>query len=208
MMRKYLLSFLLLVMMPCTAWPFEAMRGYFTDLKTGGSISVTVKDAQNARIDRALSTAYILVENGTVWNLESGAGGWYLNDYVEALQRYKDADDPRLPHADISFRDTGRTEVVAGLAGKVFEIDDRRGRMTYEAVLCADEELFAVSQVLLLLYSDLTTPPGRRGPVDKIVHDTGINYGVLRLGDLFEFNGKEAIICDEVVLELPDNLIF
>lgn len=207
-MRKYLLSLLLLLVLSDTAWSFECMLGSYTDLKTGGTVNVTVKDAQNARIDRELSTAYILLENGTVWSLEGGAGGWYLNDYAESLQRFKDANDPRLPHADISFSDTGRTEVIGGLTGKVFEINDRRGRITYEVVLCDDAELFAVSQVLLLLYSDLNAPPGQRGPVDKIIHDTGINYGVLRMADLFEFKGKKAIICGDAVLELPDNLIF
>ena len=207
-MCKYILCCLWLALTPGIALAFEGLAGDYADLKTGRVISVTVKDSQKARIDHDLPNAYILVENGTVWRLESAGGGWYLADYTELLKRHKAAGDPRLPHADISFNNTGRTEVIGGLTGTIFEINDRRARATYEAVLCDNAGLFAVSQVMLLLYSDLGAPVGERNPVDKIICETGVDYGVLRLGDLFEFKSLKPVSGDEDLLELPPNLIF
>lgn len=207
-MYKYILCCLCLLLIPVSAPAFEGLQAVYADLKTGGVLNVTAKDAQNARIDYELSTSYILAENGTVWRLEDGADGWYLTDYAEALARYKETGDPRLPHADIGFKNTGRTEEVGGLTGAVFEINDRRARITYEAVLCDDAGLFTVSQVVLLLYSDLNASVGERNPVDKIIRDTGINYGVLRLGDLLEFRSIEPVTGKDALLELPSNLIF
>ena len=199
-MFRDILVFALVVLLPLPTLAFNALTGNYNNLKTGDTMTVMVKNAQNARINYKAAAGYTLLENDTVWLLDDAANGWYLKDYAEALRQYKAAGDPRLPHADISFSNTGQTEIIGGLEGIVFEITDRRARTTYKAVLCDNEDLFAVSQVILLMYSDLNAPPGQRSSIDKIIYDTGINYGVLRLEGLLKFEKKQYLEYDEAYL--------
>lgn len=207
-MLKLILSFFTVTALALPVWAEDGLIGLFKDLQTGNSITVTVKARDLARIDWSADAAYMLIDGGGVWRLQPGGRGWYLSDYGEALQRFADADDPRLPHADAVYRDTGQTETIGGYTGAVFAITDRRAHVTYEAVLCNDAELFKVSQALMYMYGNINAPLGQRSAVDKIIAETGVNYGVLRLGNLFEFEALENRNVAEGCWDLPENIIF
>lgn len=196
----------LLVAAPVLA--HEALVGNYIELKTNTVVAVVVKNEKEARLDRGAALDYMLTDDDTVWVLYAGGAGWHLSDYGERLKTYAEANDPRLPHNDVDFTDTGRVQEIGGYTGKVFEIYDRRAGVTYEAVLCDDPDVFMVSRAIMLTYSNLHAEPGARSPVDKIIGDTGINYGVLKLGGLLEFTGLEFKNYPDDYWELPQNIIF
>jgi hypothetical protein len=120
----------------------------------GGTMSMTVsvRDDRHVRID-AGSDMYTLLKGDKVYSVRREGNRWVAMDLSEmgkmvgGLAGLVSEDDDDA--GDGEFRDTGRTETVAGYRGKVFEVIDE-GRRT-EVVMTDHKDITALSRGMYLI---------------------------------------------------------
>jgi len=104
-------------------------------------------------------------------------------------------------HAPIKYEDTGRTETIAGIRGKVYRFVDNGKR--HEIVLGKDKDLQdAVLGVVEISKSSLGMMPA--GPTDRVQEDASIkSMSMLRLDDQVRLQSVKTNAISASVFELP-----
>lgn len=114
-------------------------------------MTISVRDQKHVRMDVA-KDMFLLLKGDKTYSVRKEGSGWVAMDMDEI--RKMTAGMGGMPMADAddkgpqgSFRDTGRTETVAGYKGKVYEVIDEDGERT-EVVLTDHKDLTTITQAM------------------------------------------------------------
>lgn len=170
-----MLTTLLFTATPAWAqWSQNVLQGSFSGLRNNERYVVSInKFNGSARIDVFFNDAdkqvsqYIL-QDGILWHLAlySPDLKWQVTDFAEIVADLKGGAAPLPVSAD--FKDTGRTVEHAGYTGRVYEVTDNHANESYEIWLTDDLEVWALSSILIMLYSDPRAEIGRRNILEYI----------------------------------------
>jgi hypothetical protein len=134
-----------------TAMPALADVTAVYQLDRKNQMTVSVRDQNHVRMDVA-KDMFLLLKGEKTYSVRKEGNGWVAMDMDQIRKMTEgfggmpmnDADDEG-PQG--SFRDTGRTETVAGYKGKVYEITDGDGERT-EVVLTDHKDLTTITQAM------------------------------------------------------------
>jgi hypothetical protein len=119
--------------------------------RVGGdhSMTVSVRDDRTVRMDVAKDT-FMLLKGGKTYSVRRDGKRWVAMDLAQMQKMFDGisgipADDVDDEGGDINFRDTGRSETVAGYRGKVYEVVGDDGQRT-EMVLTDNRDIMAITR--------------------------------------------------------------
>ncbi|MEE4252033.1 MAG: hypothetical protein V2I38_15710 [Alcanivoracaceae bacterium] len=174
-----------LVMAPALA---DVTAVYQLDRKN--QMTVSVRDQNQIRMDVA-KDMFMLLKGNKTYSVRKEGSGWVAMDMDEIAKMsggfagmpmgddsYEDDGQ-----AQGSFRDTGRSETVAGYQGKVYEVIDEEGERT-EVVLSNHKDLTAITQGMARFGAQTASNMGfaGAGAVPDLSDIAGGYTGLLRQG--------------------------
>ena len=117
-------------------------------------MTVSVRDKNHVRMDMDKDT-FLLLKGEKTYSVRKDGSRWVAMDMDEigkmsggfAGMAMEDEQFDDEAESQGSFRDTGRTETIAGYQGKVFEVIDQDGERT-EVVLSNHKDLTAVTEAM------------------------------------------------------------
>ena len=137
-----------------TAMPTLADVTAVYQLDRKNQMTVSVRDQNHVRMDMA-KDMFLLLKGDKTYSVRKEGSGWVATDLDEikkmtagfaGMGMADDEDDGQQG----SFRDTGRTETVAGYKGKVYEVIDADGERS-EIVLTDHKDLTTITQAMTRL---------------------------------------------------------
>jgi hypothetical protein len=151
------------------------------------TITVSVRDDRTVRMDVA-KDMFTLLKGGKTYSVRRDGNRWLAMDLAEMQKMFAGMagipSDDEDGGGDIRFRDTGRTETVAGYRGKVYEVTDDEGQRV-EMVLTDHRDVVAITRGMNRLAvqagSNMT---GEKAPGMDMLNSLfpGGHGGVLRQG--------------------------
>ncbi|MFN3714570.1 MAG: hypothetical protein ACK4SX_13005 [Alcanivoracaceae bacterium] len=158
--------------------------------RVGGdhTMTVSVRDDRTVRMDVAKDT-FMLLKGGKSYSVRRDGNRWVAMDLAEMQKMFAGmggvaSDDDDDEGGEISFRDTGRTETVAGYRGKVYEVTDDEGERT-EMVLTDHRDIMAITRGMANLgMQAASNMSGEKAPGMELLSSMfpGGNGGMLRQG--------------------------
>lgn len=130
-----------------------AMADISATYRVGGdhSMTVSVRDDRAVRMDVAKDT-FMLLKGDKTYSVRRDGKRWVAMDMAEMQKMIagmggiaEDDFDESDEGGDFNFRDTGRSETVAGYSGKVYEVVDDDGERT-EMVLTDHRDIVALTR--------------------------------------------------------------
>ena len=114
-------------------------------------MKVSVRDQNHVRMDVA-ADMFLLLKGDKTYSVRKEGNGWVAMDMDQIRKMTEGFGGMPMNDADEeapqgSFRDTGRTETVAGYKGKVYEVTDGDGERT-EVVLTDHKDLTTITQAM------------------------------------------------------------
>ncbi|MGM0632191.1 MAG: hypothetical protein ACQETO_03355 [Pseudomonadota bacterium] len=158
----------------------------------GESVTIEYRDDQNVRM-RAPGDSYLMRQNDEVYVISRQGEDWQvlaLSDFAAMMGGMANSGQESATETEESydFRDTGRTEVVAGIEGNVHEVIETDGwgdeEVAAEVVLTDHEGAVQAHRGMISIISAMGAMAGEQGLGDLM--DTaygGENRAVLRSND-------------------------
>jgi len=169
-----------------------------------GTQTIRYMDKQHVRVDMTNGTNHVMTMLKLGDKVYSITGKvvqdmGQLAQMMAAMGRAKKSS--HTAHAPIKYEDTGRTETIAGITGKVYRFVDHGKR--HEIVLGKDRNLQdAVLGVVEISKSSLGMMPS--GPTDRIQEDASIkSMSLLRLDDQVRLQSVNTNAISASVFGLP-----
>lgn len=158
----------------------------------GETMAIEYRDDQNVRI-RAPGDSYLMRQNDEVYIVSRQGGDWQvlaLSDFAAMMGGMTGAgqDTTTEMEEQYDFRDTGRTEVVAGIEGTVHEVIETDGRggeeVAAEVVLTDHDGAVQAYRGMISVISAMGSMAGQQGLGD-LMETTygGENRAILRSND-------------------------
>jgi len=171
-----------------------------------GSVTQTIRyvDKQHVRVDMnngANHDMTMLKLGGKVYSIN----GKVVQDMSQLAQMMaamgRGKKSSHTAHTAIKYENTGRTETIAGIRGKVYRFVDNGKR--HEIVLGKDHDLQdAALGVVEISRSSLGMMPS--GPTDRIQEDASIkSMSLLRLDDRVRLQSMNTDVIPDSVFKLP-----
>jgi hypothetical protein len=181
-------------------------------------VTVEYRDPQSVRLNFN-GGASVLINQGRPYLLQETAQGWRVLD-IDQIKQQMDmalsampiqlprlsARSPKLTQPIVEMKDAGRSEVVAGIKGQVYEVKLTYpdGRVTKdEAVLANDPRLASLQDALTkIAKANVQNIPGGHIPIPEAVeHVQG--KGILRYGSQMRLEKLNDAAIDSNRFELP-----
>lgn len=141
-------------------------------IKEGGNLTLTYRDDSQIRL-QVSEENFMLMADGKVWSVNRDGNGWTAMDMSamgDMMRGFGMSGIPGMggetPDADggmdVTFRNTGRTETVAGYQGSVYQITDDSGD-SWEVVLTDHEDVTAASRAFMSFSDVMAQTMGMEG---------------------------------------------
>lgn len=185
---RYLIT-VLLACLPLSLW--AEVTGVY-EIADGQTIELSYKDSEHMRMSMP-GGQFMLVNGDKTYMVRQQEGQWVAMDMaamgkmMEQMRQQSGQQSPQEQQggSDVEFRDTGRTETIAGYEGDVYEVTS--DGETTEIVLSDHEDIAALSRGWVEFTGKMTKQMGamKDQMEEDLLSQSDIEErgGMLRVGD-------------------------
>jgi hypothetical protein len=208
---RYVIT-VLLALLPVSLW--AEVTGVY-EVQGGKTMELSYKDGDHMRMSMP-GGQFMLVNGDNTYMVRKQNEQWVAIDMAamgKMMQQMRKQGGGQSPgqgqpgSGDVDFRDTGRTETVAGYEGSVYEVTGPEGE-TSEIVLSDHEDIVALSRGWVEFTGNMTKQMGAVSEQmqDRMMSRSDIDKrgGILRAGDDMRIKSVSTDSKDSAYFELPE----
>ncbi len=186
---RYVMT-VVLALLPLSLW--AEVSGVY-EIEGGQTMELSYKDGDHMRMSMP-GGQFMLVNGDKTYMVRQQNGQWVAMDMAamgQMMQQMRQQSGQQSPaqveqgSGDVQFRDTGRTETIAGYEGSVYEVTSNDE--TQEVVLSDHEDIIALSQAWMEFAGKMTQQMGAMNEQmeENLLSESDISNhgGMLRLSD-------------------------